>query len=238
MDTVKISWSGGKDSTAATLLHLYRGDKCKVVCYVPLFDADTPLIRKQHYEHIMKTADLFRSRGAEVWVVHGQTYVDHFYRRSTRGKYKGRMFCWPCFIRGACGFKRDSKEKALNSINVGNYDYQDIGIAADEVDRHGQLNNEKRSILVEMGYTEKDAKILCKEKGCLSPIYETTGRDGCALCPHAKESERLQWMQEYPQVGPVILEMQRVAAIERPGMFPLRKHQNFIESEVKSNGNP
>lgn len=35
-DTVKISWSGGKDSTASVLLHLERGDNCKVVYYIPV----------------------------------------------------------------------------------------------------------------------------------------------------------------------------------------------------------
>lgn len=228
MDTVKISWSGGKDSTAAVILHLRRSDHCKVVCYVPFFDSDTPLIRKDHYAHILKTADLFRKQGAQVWIVHGQTYVDYFYRRSSRGKYKGRMFCWPCIIRGACGFKRDSKEKALNQLDVGAYDYQDIGIAVDEKDRQAQLDNTKRSILVEMGLTEEDARKLCEDVGALSPIYNTTTRDGCALCPHAKAPEREQWLSENPHVVPIILEMQRIAAIERPGQFPLRSHKNFI----------
>lgn len=229
MDTVKINWSGGKDSTASVLLHFERGDECKIVCYVPFFDVSTPLILKDHYTHILKTADRFREWGAQVWIVHGQTYVDHFYHRSTRGKYKGRMFCWPCFIRGACGFKRDSKVKALSCLDVGQYDYEDVGIAYDEVDRQCQLSVEKRSILVEKRLTEKDALELCKEHGCLSPIYSTTGRDGCALCPNAKKAEREKWLQENPNVISVLLEMQRVAAIERPGQFPLRGLKNFIE---------
>lgn len=228
MDTVKISWSGGKDSTAAVLLHLRRGDQCKVVCYIPFFDIDTPLIRKDHYAHILKTADLFRKQGAHVWIVHGQTYVDYFYRRSSRGKYKGRMFCWPCIKRGACGFKRDSKEKALDQLDVGPYDYQDIGIAFDEKDRQAQLDNTRRSILVEMGLTEEDARKLCEDVSALSPIYNTTTRDGCALCPHAKAAEREQWLSENPHVIPAILEMQRIAAVERPGQYPLRNHKNFI----------
>lgn len=37
MSIVKVAWSGGKDSTCAVMLHIKRGDKVKVVCYIPMF---------------------------------------------------------------------------------------------------------------------------------------------------------------------------------------------------------
>lgn len=233
MSTVKCSWSGGKDSTAAVLLHLERGDVCKVVCYIPYFDEHTPLILNDHYQHLIRTARRFEEMGAEVYFVHGITYCEYFFHRSTRGKYKGRMFCWPCFLRGCCGFKRDSKVKALDRCDCGHFDYRDVGIAYDEKDRQAQLSESRRSILVEMRITEKEAFEICRLNGMLSPIYNRTGRDGCALCPNAKKSERVKWLNENPHVVSKLLEMQHVASIERPGMYPLRNCQNFIESEAR-----
>lgn len=234
MSIVRCSWSGGKDSTAAVLLHLERGDVCKVVCYIPYFDASTPLILNEHYQHLISSARKFEENGAEMFFVHGITYCEYFFHRSTRGKYKGRMFCWPCYIRGCCGFKRDSKERAIARLDCGVFDYQDIGIAFDEKDRQSQLSENKRSILVEMSITEHDALEICQRYGMLSPIYSRTGRDGCALCPNASKRERDLWLSENPHVVSKLIDMQCVASIERPGMFPLRNHQNFIESEVSS----
>ena len=91
MATVKVGWSGGKDSTATVLLHLERGDKVKAVCYIPMFTKEIPLILKDHYQFILNTADYFRSLGAEVYIVTGITYVEYVLRRATRGKNKGPL---------------------------------------------------------------------------------------------------------------------------------------------------
>lgn len=63
METVKISWSGGKDSTCATHLHLLKGHNCIICNYMPMFDDETPLLLKNHYEFIMETAERFRKMG-------------------------------------------------------------------------------------------------------------------------------------------------------------------------------
>lgn len=42
--TVKVSWSGGKDSTCAVLLHLEAGHKVKAVNYTPMFTEEIPLL--------------------------------------------------------------------------------------------------------------------------------------------------------------------------------------------------
>lgn len=43
MDVVKLSWSGGKDSTASLLTHLELGDVVKAVYYIPYLTPDIPL---------------------------------------------------------------------------------------------------------------------------------------------------------------------------------------------------
>ncbi len=227
-DIVKVSWSGGKDSTCAVMKHLELGHTVKAVCYIPMFTDTIPLITKAHYGFIMRTADKFKSLGVEIHLVHGLTYFDFVHRRSTQGKYKGRAFGFPPFQKGWCGFKRDSKLKALNGCDVGKYDYEDIGIAYDEVNRHNQLSVSKRSILYELKITEQQAILYCTEKHLLSPLYKMQKRDGCSLCPHARQSEREQWYKDYPEAVPILIGLQNFVKIERPGMYPLRNHQWFI----------
>ena len=230
-DVVKVSWSGGKDSTCALMKHLERGDTVKAVCYIPMFTDTIPLLLKDHYEHILRTADKFRSMGAEVHIVKGITYYDLIHKRSSKGKFKGRLFGFPPFITGQCNFKRDSKLKALSEINIGRFDYEDIGIAADETRRQSQLNDKKRSILCEMGISEQMAIEYCKEHNILSPHYDTHKRDGCTLCPHAKAAERKRWFEQYPEAIPIVLELQELVKRERPDQTPLRGHKWFIEED-------
>ena len=211
MDVVKISWSGGKDSTAAVILHLRAGHKCKVVNYIPMFDEKTPLILKEHISFIEHAKQVFVKEGAEVYQAHGKTYIEYFNHVSTKGKFEGRKACFHYFLSGKCGFARDSKMRCLSLLDVGEYDYQDIGIAYDEFDRWGQLKGDKRSILKELYFTEKDALELCKETDLLSPRYINGTRDGCALCPHANKLEREKWFEENPHVLPVLREMQEIA---------------------------
>ena len=42
--TVKVSWSGGKDSTCSVLLHLQAGYKVKVVNYIPMFQKKSAVL--------------------------------------------------------------------------------------------------------------------------------------------------------------------------------------------------
>ena len=95
MDIVKCNWSGGKDSSCATHLHLTQGDKCIVCNYIPMFTEEIPLILKEHYEFIMQTIELWKRMGAEVYQVHGITYWDFVHKRASRGKYKGVPFGFP-----------------------------------------------------------------------------------------------------------------------------------------------
>lgn len=231
MPIVKVCWSGGKDSTCAVLKHIERGNKVKVVCYVPMFTKEIPLILIDHYEHILRTAQYFKDLGAEVHIVTGMVYWDYVTHIAKTGKYKGMIFGFPCFIRGQCGFKRDSKEKAIKNCDVGSYDYTDIGIAYDETDRHKQLSDIKRSILVEEKITEAEATTICWRHNVLSPIYTRTGRDGCVLCPNAKASEREQWFKDFPGVRDKLIELQNIVKANRPDRFPLRNYKWFIESE-------
>ena len=55
-DIVKVSWSGGKDSTCAVMKHIEAGHIVKVVCYVPMLTELIPLLTEEHYDFILNTA--------------------------------------------------------------------------------------------------------------------------------------------------------------------------------------
>ena len=225
---VKVGWSGGKDSTCAVMQHISQGHKVKAVCYVPMFTEDIPLIEKDHYEFILSIAELFRSLGADVNIVTGMTYYEYVIHRAKCGKFKGQVFGFPYICSGQCGFKRDSKLKAILTCNVGEYDYEDIGIAADETRRHNQLSEFKRSILAEMGITGGEAMAYCRDRGILSPHYARSNRDGCVLCPNAKDDEIRRWLDDYPQALPTLLFLQDYVKKERPDRDPPRRNYKWF----------
>lgn len=241
MDVVKCCWSGGKDSSCATHLHLLQGDKCIVTNYIPMFTEDIPLLLKEHYEFIMQTIELWKQMGAEVYQVHGITYWDWVHKVVTRGPNKGKPHGFPFFGVGKCGFARDSKNKSVAEIDEKfnlQYDYMDIGIAFDEVERHLQLNEQKRSILVEQKITEDMATGYCKENGIYSPHYDfdfgkKNKRDGCTLCPQARPKERIEWFKQYPEAFGLVLELQEFVKKERPNIYPLRDYKMFIEEDLQ-----
>lgn len=233
MAIVKIGWSGGKDSTCAVMEHIKIGDKVKAVCYVPMFTNEIPLISKDHYAFIIETADYFRGLGADVYFANnGLTYYEYVTHIALNGKDKGRIFGFPIVGRGMCGFKRDGKAKALSSCDVGDFDYEGVGIAFDEVSRHKQLNDSFRSILVEKEITESMATDFCINNGLYSPHYLHIGknkkRDGCALCCNASEDERQTWYSDFPEAVPILIELQNLVKLERPERPPLRDYKYFI----------
>lgn len=231
MDVVKVGWSGGKDSTCSVLLHLEQGDYVKACCYIPMFTKEIPLICKSHYEFILRTADNFRSMGAEVYIVSGMTYWEFVLHRASKGKNKGKIMGFPIPKEQACTFRNYSKIRALKSIDVGHFDYEDIGIAYDEIKRLCQLNDKKRSILFEQKYTEKMALRKCISGGVLSPHYQFEHRDGCSLCPNARESRRALWFADYPEAVPLVIQLQDIVKRERRERAPLRGYEWFIDTD-------
>lgn len=233
MAIVKIGWSGGKDSTTAVMKHIERGDEVKVVHYTPMFTKEIPLILKDHYSFILQTADYFRSLGAEVnFADKGVTYYEYVTHVALAGSCKGQIFGFPIIGAGMCGFKRDGKLRALSLCDVGEYDYESVGICFDETKRHSQLNENLRSILCELKMTQEDTKQYCLTNGLYSPHYtHNTKRDGCALCYNAKEDERRRWFEDYPEAIPIVLELQNLVKERRPDRPPLRSYRYFIEED-------
>ena len=192
MSIVKLNWSGGKDSTASIILHKQNFDYIKAVYYIPMLTDDIPLITKRHYDFILNAAEILEDESTTFNRAFGVTYVEHAHSVRTRGPYKGQMRGIGLGF-GFCVFRDRSKRKALDNIDVGMFDYVDIGIAADEKCRLAQLSYYKRSILAEKGYTESMAKELCFSYGLLSPVYQYGNRDGCVICPNSRDGRLKEW---------------------------------------------
>lgn len=73
-----------------------------------------------------------------------------------------------------------------------------LGIAADEPDRFGQLNDKKRAPLVEFGIEEPLCGLYCQYAGCLGPSYETSCRDGCWFCHNQGVDQLRNLWRSYP----------------------------------------
>lgn len=73
-----------------------------------------------------------------------------------------------------------------------------LGIAADEPDRFGQLNEKKRAPLVEYGIEEDLCGLYCQYNNILAPSYETSCRDGCWFCHNQGIDQLRNLWKNYP----------------------------------------
>ena len=149
--------------------------------------------------------------GVPVRVLRSEkTYTSVFMGKVTRGPKKDMIRSFP--VCGKCYVQRDCKmhpirqyQKTLPSDTV-----QYIGIAKDEPQRLARLGGNQVSLLEKYGYTEDDAKQLCKQAGLLSPVYEFTDRGGCWFCPNAKLSELRHLYDHHPDLWQKMMRLQIV----------------------------
>lgn len=127
-----------------------------------------------------------------------KSFLEVFRReRTARSKYEG-IYGWPKVTRGRwCS-------KYLKIVPIRNYFknidcVEWIGIAVDEPARHGQLNERKRSALVEYNITEAEAMQICEDLGWVSPTYLHSGRDGCWFCPCQGLDQLRRLYNEFPE---------------------------------------
>lgn len=133
-----------------------------------------------------------------------KTFIDYFYRELTaRSKYTGTRG-WPPMFGHWC-------MKYLKLHPIRDYfeglDYVEwVGIAADEPDRQGQLNERKRSALVEYGITEAQAMKICEGLGWVSPTYLHARRDGCWFCPYQGLDQLRRLYNEFPEYWDLMMQ--------------------------------
>ena len=208
-----LSCSFGKDSIATALLALQHGEPLDELVYCEvMFSEEISGELPEHNRFIHETAiPYFEQRGIPTRVLHSEkTYLSCFYHVVTRGRMKGKLSGFP--LSAHCAIQRDCKlppikayQKALPPDTV-----QYIGIAKDEPQRLARLGGNQVSLLEKYGYTEDDAKQLCKQAGLLSPVYKFTDRGGCWFCPNAKLSELRHLYDHHPDLWQKMMRLQIV----------------------------
>lgn len=96
-----------------------------------------------------------------------------------------------------------------------------------EQERLLRLDGRRVSLLDKYGYTEQDAKQLCREAGLLSPVYDFTDRGGCWFCPNARRRELRHLYDHHPDLWARMLELQAL-----PGKVTEKFNRTTTFSEI------
>lgn len=161
---------------------------------------------------------IFESWGYPVKTVSSDKDYLHyfFFKRQTSikhpediGKYYGFL------VGGGCRMQREKERPIKQAIReLYNKDYmQIVGICADEPNRIEKMNARKRerSLLVEKGMTQFDAKTKCKEYDLLAPWYGVERqRDGCWFCPNQRIPEMASLKTNHPDLWAELKKLSRV----------------------------
>lgn len=232
------TWSGGKDSTLAAFLHLVRGDEVIMVCAIPYFTDDIPLLPRENIDFIYEKKYYFEKLGAKVYIIQGMNYVDYCLKPLTRGPFKGLCAGYPLFMPGKCGFMREAKKNPVDNFvkNISSDYVFSISYTADENKR--VLRGGAVSLLRELGYTQDKVYKDARELNLLSPHYENATRDGCLLCPNGKCSERYKFFNQYNGTFDMLYDLQEKIFQQRSDIYPLRGKHFFIEDSkfISPNG--
>lgn len=218
-----ISWSGGKDSTATIILAHELGIKIDlvIICLV-YFDKRKKIYADsdKNIEWILNYAKpLFESWGCKVVVLDSDhDYYYWFYKIRKKSKYPENVGKYYGFLMGGACCMQDEKvipihryyrELKKKGINYTEY----VGICADEPKRIEKMKKRKnqRSLLVELGKTQADAKEKCKQYNLLSPQYSgTRRRGGCWFCPNQSIAEFAELKQNEPTKYNALKELSKV----------------------------
>jgi len=148
---------------------------------------------------------ILKRYGIKVERIHApKSYEEYFYQivKGKKSKNAGKIYGWP-FTRGAWCNSR-LKMSVLNKFNKKNIT-QYIGIAVEEINRYGVLRENKRSPLIEHGWTEKMCYDWCKENDLLSPIYQHSFRGGCWFCHNQRLQELRNLRKNHPKYWELML---------------------------------
>lgn len=197
-----LSLSYGKDSMACFGACELLGWPIDRVVTAEVWATDTipadlpPMVEfKKHADKIIK-----ERWGIEVeHIRHKMSYEEMFYKVKAKGKHIGEIKGFPLIGRGWCkNLKVFDKLSPKGCISY-------VGIASDEPIRFHNLTENKKSPLVEAGWTESMCRKWCEENDLLSPIYTDITRGGCWFC-HNQGVDTLRILRKnYPELWSMLL---------------------------------
>lgn len=205
--------SGGKDSVASLLLARIHNEPLDAVVFCEvMFDEETSGEHPLHIEFVNNKLKPFVEKEIGVPFIilrSDRTYVSSFKHIRSKGTYKGCMAGFP--IPGRCEINRDCKMNPIRKFRKQhNIETEYVGIAIDEPERLARLDGKtKISLLAKYGYTEEMAKELCIKYDLLSPIYETSKRNGCWFCMNCNNKHWIEMINDYPQLFERLIQLEK-----------------------------
>lgn len=209
-----LSLSYGKDSLACLGAIEQLGWPLDRIVHAEVWATDTipadlpPMVEfKAKADKVIKErwgieVEHYISRKGEKCTAEKVTYDMCFNAKMIRGKRIGTIKGWPMRKGNWC---LNLKLTALQQMNISSQDIQYLGIASDEPNRFHNLNDTKKSPLVEAGWDEAYCRKWCEENDLLSPIYITATRGGCWFC-HNQSVDQLRLLRKnYPELWALML---------------------------------
>lgn len=163
-----------------------------------------------------------------------RTYEECFYlttggfKKDSKSKNAGKIYGFPYRMGQWCNSRL--KVGVLSSIKGIQY----VGIASDEPSRFHNLNDRKRSPLVEAGWSEEMCRKWCEENDLLSPIYTTSTRGGCWFC-HNQGVDQLRLLRKnYPEYWQLLLKWDKDSPVTfKPDGHTVHDFDKRFEAEDK-----
>jgi len=213
MDNNVISLSGGKDSTAMTLMMLESGEKIHSAVFFDTgweFPEMYPHINKLEKETGVKTVRLTPVKSFNYWMFEREVIA-------RKGSNKGNIHRigngWPSPMRRWCNRQKvDAINKYLKTVDN---PVSCIGFADDEQKRIGSVSAKKRKYkmrypLIEYGVTEANAFEYCHDNGYdWGGLYNHFSRVSCFCCPLQKIGALRILRKHYPKLWERMLYMDR-----------------------------
>lgn len=228
-----ISWSGGKDSTATIILAHELGIPIDAVVIALLyFDKERGIYAADpdHIDWLMGFAvPKIRSWGYKINIYEARNdYMYCFNKIIKHSKVEGRNGKKYGFLIGGMCELTSVKQSTIKQIDREHKGCMHIvGICSDEPERiERMVKRGQRSLLVENGLTQKDARRICEEYGLLSPIYRKHGRDGCWFCPNASIKQYARLKTERPDL---YVELEKMSKDKNLASYGFKYGKTFQE---------
>ena len=226
------SCSFGKDSLAAILTRLQRGEPVDGIVYCRImFDRETSAELPEHEEWIYRCAipTLQDRYGLKTTIVQAQdTYIDYFYRQFESGENIGKLYGWPYMLGSWCNSRLKVRPMQAWRRALGEYKSV-VGIAADETARISRARDKGQILpLADYDITEAQCFEICREAGLLSPAYNRgRKRLGCWFCHKQCTVELRRLRREHPELWDKLMVLDRVSPVS---FKPERTLEDFDET--------
>jgi len=226
--------SGGRDSTAMTLMLLEKGLPLDYIIF-----CDTGLEHDAIYEYIDKL-DIFFQRKYNMKIVRlfpARDYETYIKEPRTKGENKGKTRGTPSVV-DMCFWRVESKREPFNRWakkmkfeNIIQYN----GFIYGENSRVENMPEFVRAPLYEWKLKEIDIQRYLEKNEMENPLYRDFSRTGCACCAKNTIDDKFTVFDKYPEKWKFMKRIEKELNEDenRTGIYPRWHIELFIEDMEK-----